>query len=326
MSDKQKKYITPAPLTEGSKIAIVSPSGAVKPQYVHQAVPILREQGWEVEVYPHALGRHHTYAGTTDERYADLEAAILDPEVKAIFCARGGYGAVHLLDRLDALPLRDNPKWIIGYSDITALHALMNRHGIESIHAAMASHLAETKGHDDDSQALFDLLSGYAVTQRFASDSRNLPGEATGRLVGGNLAVFADLIATPFDMLAPVETPYAAPAELGGKPSEKAPAEDLILFLEDVSEPVYKTERIMYQLRLAGVLERVKGLIIGQFTEYNPDVDGSSMEDMIARVTEGLDIPVVFNAPIGHVKHNIPLVESRLTTLRVTPDAVEIIQ
>ncbi|MCM1336093.1 MAG: LD-carboxypeptidase [Candidatus Amulumruptor caecigallinarius] len=314
MSDSKKKYISPEPLTEGSKIAIVSPSGAVKAQYVHQAVPVLHKQGWEVEVSPHALGRHHTYSGTEEERYADLEAAILDPDVKAIFCSRGGYGAVHLLERLDKLPLRDNPKWIIGYSDITALHALMNRHGIESIHAPMASHIAATKGEDDDSQALFDLLRGVPVTQRFASDRRNIPGEATGRLVGGNLAVFADLIATPFDMLAPAED------------ASKAPAEDLILFLEDVSEPVYKTERIMYQLRLAGVLDRVKGLIIGQFTEYSPDVDGTAMEDMIARVTEGLDIPVAFHAPVGHVSHNIPLVESRLTTLRVTDDVVEIIQ
>lgn len=315
MSDNNsKQYISPDPLTEGSKIAIVSPSGAVKAQYVHQAVPVLRAQGWQVEVSPHALGRHNTYSGTAEQRYADLEAAILDPEVKAIFCSRGGYGAVHLLERLDKLPLRDNPKWIIGYSDITALHALMNRHGIESIHAPMASHIADTKGKDDDTKALFDLLKGVPVTQRFKSDKRNIPGDATGRLVGGNLAVFADLISTPFDMLAPVEA------------DSKAPAEDLILFLEDVSEPVYKTERIMYQLRMAGVLDRVKGLIIGQFTEYNPDVDGSSMEDMIARVTEGLDIPVAFKAPVGHVKHNIPLVESRLTTLRVTPEAVEVIQ
>lgn len=300
-------FITPAPLQPGDKIAIVSPSGPVTPDYVRKAVPVLREQGWEVEVSPHALGRHGNYSGTEEQRYDDLSAALLDPEVKAVLCARGGYGAVHILDRLDSLPLRENPKWVIGFSDITALHALMSRHGIESVHASMASHLATTKGEDDDSRALFDILSGRGVEYHFPHDVLNHEGEASGRLVGGNLAVFADLIATPYDFF-------------GGDGND-----DIILFMEDVAEPVYKVERIMYQLKMMGVLDRVKGLVIGQFTDYKEE-GNEKMERMIARMTEGLDIPIAFNAPIGHVKHNIPLVEGRLTTLSVTPEATKICQ
>lgn len=298
-------FISPAPLQEGDKIAIVSPSGAVKAQYVHQALPVLHEQGWHTEVSPHALGRVGSYSGTPEQRYADLSAALLDSDVKAILCARGGYGAVHILDELDKLPLRENAKWIIGFSDITALHALMTKHGIESIHASMTSHLAGTQGHDEDSQALFDILRGTPVSYHFAHDKRNHPGESSGRLVGGNLAVFADLIATPYDYFG-------------------SDSDDIILFMEDVSEPVYKIERIMYQLKMMGVLNRVRGLIIGQFTEYNEDVDQVSMENMIARMTEGLDIPIAFNAPIGHVKHNIPLIVGRNATLRVLPDHTEL--
>lgn len=303
MTDRQK-FITPAPLAEGDKIAIVSPSGAVKAEYIRKSIPVLNGEGWEVEVSEHAYGRHGTYSGTAEERYDDLEKALLDPEVKAILCSRGGYGAVHLLERLDKLPLRDNPKWIIGFSDITALHALMLKHGIESVHGSMTSHLAETRGKDDDSLALFDILRGTPVTYRFAGNPRNKPGTATGRLAGGNLAVFADLIATPFDLL----------------------GDDIILFIEDVSEPIYKIERIMYQLRLMGVFDRIKGLIIGQFTEYSKDVDETSMENMIARMVEPYDIPVAFDAPIGHVRHNIPLIEGRMTTLTVTEASVEIEQ
>ncbi len=294
--------LTPAPLQPGDLIAIVSPSGTIKPEFVDSAVDVLQKQGWRVRVYPHAKGKFRTYAGTPDERYADLSAALLDPEVKAILCARGGYGAVHLLDRLNALPLRENPKWIIGYSDISALHALMTTNGIASIHAPMAKHLATFDGADDDAQALFDILRGRQFSYSIPPSPLNRCGSVTGQLTGGNLAVIAGLISTPFDVIRP----------------------GTILFIEDIAEPIYKTERILHQLRLSGVLGSLGGLIVGAFTEYSPDVDGNSMDDMIRSMVAGYSYHVAFGVPVGHVDHNLPMIAGATVTLTVAPDATTI--
>ncbi|MDE6066018.1 MAG: LD-carboxypeptidase [Duncaniella sp.] len=296
------EILTPRPLKRGDRVAILSPSGIIKPQTVYNAMPVLADRGWVTYVGKHTFDRYSTYAGTDDARYEDLEAALLDPDTRAIICSRGGYGAVHLLDRLDRLPLRDDPKWIVGYSDISALHALMSKHGIQSIHAPMCKHIAQHKGMDEDSQRLFRLLEGERPEIRVAGNRLNRPGEATGILYGGNLAVTAGLISTPFDVL----------------------RGDTILFIEDIAEPVYKVERILYNLRLNGTLASLRGLIVGRFTDYTPGVDKETMEQMIARMVEPYDYPVAFGVPIGHVDHNIPMVCSSTVTLTVTPNQVTI--
>ena len=151
---EERPILTPRPLRHGDRVAIVSPAGIIKPQVVYNSLPVLADCGWVPYVGKNTFGRFGTFAGTDDERYADLEAALLDPDTRAIICSRGGYGAVHLLDRLDRLPLRDDPKWIVGYSDISALHALMTRHGIKSVHAPMTKHISENRGRDTDSRRL----------------------------------------------------------------------------------------------------------------------------------------------------------------------------
>lgn len=288
--------IFPAPLKKGDKIAVVSPAGRIKPELVHQAVKVLEGQGWKVEIMPHALGENGSFSGTADERYADMEAALLDPEVRAILCSRGGYGVVHIMDSLDKLPIEKDPKWIIGFSDISALHALMGRKGIASIHASMAAHIKEGAG-DPDNRDLFAILRGERPVHIFDGHDYDRPGIATGTLRGGNLAVLAELINTPYDMLLP----------------------ESILFLEDVSEPVYKIERIFYQLRLSGLFDKIAGLIVGQFTDYKPDSNHESMESMIRDAIAGYKFPVAFNVPVGHVDHNVPLIESAKVTLKVSP-------
>lgn len=299
-----KPLIIPPALQPGDKIAIVSPAGVTRARNVYNALPVLQELGWEPYTSEHAFGRYATYSGTPDERYADLEAALLDPEVKVILCSRGGYGAVHLLERLDKLPLRDNAKWIIGFSDISALHALMQKHGIASIHGPMAKHIATHSGKDADSEALIAILQGEAQTYEVAPDELNRPGKASGRLLGGNMAVLTGLIGTPFNMFQP----------------------DTILFVEDVSEPVYKIERMMYQLKLSGLLGKLRGLIVGAFTEYSPDVDGRSMEAMIHEMVKEYDYPVAYGVPFGHGSRIMPFVEGVETTLTVTPELVTIAQ
>lgn len=296
------KEITPAPLRPGDRIAILAPSGAVNPQYVHDTLPLLAAQGWVPYVCEHTFGRYISYAGTADERYSDLETALLEPHTRAILCARGGYGAVHLLERLNRLPLTRDPKWIIGYSDISALHALMSSHGIKSIHSPMCSHLS--KGASDPySQRLFALLRGERPDIVVDPHPLNRPGKATGKLLGGNLAVIAGLLTTPYNVIQP----------------------GTILFIEDIAEPIYKVERILYTLRLSGVLNKLAGLIVGQFTDYAIDHhSGITMERMISEMTADCPYPIAFNFPVGHVNDNYPMLCSSPSTLTVTPTGVRL--
>ena len=289
--------IYPRPLKKGDKIAICSPAGRIMPDIVNDAADVLRGEGYRVEIMPHALGESGNYSGTADERYADMRDAFADPEVRLILCSRGGYGVVHNLERLDQLPLADDPKWVAGFSDISALHALMTKKGIVSIHSLMCAGIK--RGADDEDIAAFlDILEGGRPVHIFDGHYYDRPGIATGTIFGGNVAVLAELINTPFDFIKP----------------------DTILFIEDIAEPIYKIERILYQLRLSGVLGSLKGLIVGQFTDYKPDLNYDSMEAMIHDMTAEYDYPVAFNAPIGHVDHNVPLVESAKVTLKVSPE------
>lgn len=299
-----QELITPRPLRSGSRVAIVSPSGWVKPEFIDKAATVIEEQGWIPVVYPHAKGRSGTFAGTVSERFGDLRDALLDPEIDAVMCSRGGYGAVHLLDRLDALPLRDNAKWLIGFSDISALHSLLSKHGIMSVHGNMTKHLAVHGADNDDARALFRVLEGDAQTYIVEPHTLNHPGKVTAPMYGGNLAVIMGLFGTPFDIIRP----------------------GTILFIEDIAEPVYKVERQMYQLKLSGILDKLSGLVVGQFTEYSPDLNEYTMEEMISRITKDATYPIAFNVPIGHVEHNVPIVEGAMTTLDVTSSSVEITQ
>lgn len=295
------KATIPAPLRDGDRIAIVSPSGPVDSALVYAAADTLRGQGYRVDIFPSALGKCGQYAASDSARLADLSAALTDSTVRAILCSRGGYGAVHLLDSLSALPLERAPKWLIGFSDISALHALLASRGIASIHGNMCKHIA--LGPDDEDNATFlAMLRGYRPAYEFAPDSLNRCGQASGRLLGGNLAVIAELINTPYDVIQP----------------------GTILFIEDVEEPIYKIERIMYQLRLSGVLPRLGGLIVGQFTGYRPNDSYETMERMIADMTAPYTYPVAFNVPIGHVDHNVPVIQSAEVTLTVTPEGTSL--
>ncbi len=294
-TNKSVGVIYPPELKPGDKIAILSPAGPVDRDIVERAAAVIDSLGYEAVIYPHTFGKNGHFSGTHDERYADMKAAFTDPEIRAILCSRGGYGVVHNLDSLAKLPLKDDPKWVIGFSDISALHALMASNNIASIHASMAKHIA--LGADDiDNAALFKALQGDFPTYNFTSHKYNKFGKAEGRLMGGNLAVIADLINTPFDVIQP----------------------GTILFIEDVSEPIYKTERIIYQLKLSGILEKLNGLIIGQFTEYKPDSVHQTVEEMINDIVKDYDFPIAYNVAIGHVDHNVPVVVSSYATLEVS--------
>lgn len=293
--EPNESNIYPAPLKPGDKIAVVSPAGNIDTKPVEEALEVLRAEGWDPYVAPHTLGKSGTYSGKSYERYGDLAAALSDPDVRAIICARGGYGVVHILDDLDRLDLGRDPKWLVGFSDISALHALMNRKGVVSVHANMTKDIARGPEVPGNSM-LFEILRGNRPGLTFPTSNFDRPGIATARLLGGNLAVIAGLIGTPYDVIQP----------------------DTILFIEDVDEPIYKIERMLYQIRLTGVLGKLKGLVVGQFTGYKPTDNYTTMEEMIFDMVSPYKYPVAMNVPFGHVDFNLPVISGARVTLRVT--------
>lgn len=294
------EVLFPKSLREGDKVALLAPSGPVKLENVEGAVEVIRAQGFEPVVFPSVYKELGQFAGTPEERFADLKEAFSDTEIRAVVCARGGYGAVHLLDSLAALPLRDDPKWLVGFSDITAIHGLMASKEIASIHGPMALHIS--RGADQpENQALFDIFRGNFPSYEFPPDSMNHIGHAEGRLLGGNFSVIEGLVNTPYDLIQP----------------------GTILFIEDIAEEIYKLQRMMYRLKLSGALSRLGGLVIGQFTKIPKGQNYDSVEPMIRDIlVDYPDLPVAFNIPIGHIRHNVPVIESAPVSFTVSPSSV----
>lgn len=293
--------IIPAPLRLGDRVAIVSPASKIDPAHIHAAASVLTAMGYQPVVMPHAEGTEGSFSGTAEERLADLTAALTDPTVKAIVCSRGGYGAVHLLEELNRLPAHCFHKWLVGFSDITALHGLWRRKGVASLHAAMTKYIGQGTAFPCFAEEMA-LLTGAASTHSatYLPHPSNLAGTATGPVVGGNLAVLGALIGTPYFTIPP----------------------GALLFIEDIAEPIYKVERILWQLRLAGAFDRLGGLLVGQFTDYRPSADHPSMEAMLTRFFAPYRFPRAFNLPIGHIEENRPLLLGPTATLTVGPEAV----
>ncbi len=288
--------LIPPALCNGDRIAIVSPASKIDAALIDAAASQLRAEGFEPVVMPHAKGECGSFSGTSAERLADLEQAINDPAIRAILCSRGGYGAVHLLEELDRIPAAKFNKWLIGFSDITALHALWNRKGVASLHAAMTKHIGRGSSGFECYDAEIGALRGIPPHLDFPSHPYNRTGCATGPLVGGNMAVFGALVGTPFNPVTP----------------------GAILFMEDIAEPIYKVERILWQLRLAGVFDSIAGVVVGQFTDYRPSADHANMADMISSFLAPYSFPVAFDFPAGHVEANFPLLMSATATLDVS--------
>ena len=279
----------PPPLKAGSRVALVAPSGPLRNEAdLVRAGANTRAVGWEPVVGQHVLERDTYLAGTDDSRRADLNEFVADTSIDAIWCIRGGYGAMRLLNALDYTAWRDYPKTLIGYSDITALHAAIGpRADLVTYHGPTArSELTEF------SKASLVAAVGerHGAISLTASNADVLhSGSATGRLAGGNLAVLSALTGTPF-----------AP-EL----------DDAILVLEDVNESVYRLDRMFTQLWLSGALDRVAGIAFGHFTDIPADESGESrpLEDLLCEIADRCGVPCIARIPLGHIddQWTIPL-------------------
>lgn len=285
----------PASLKPGDFIAVITPGAPVRTEFIEGACQEIHRRGFNAKIMPHALAEPHgIYASTAENRLADFIDAWKDPSVKVILCSRGGYGSVQISKSIYDFIVSNPelpPKWVIGFSDITVFHCLLSRLGIQSIHGPMAKNITCTPGPDID--ALFDILEGNTMqTLLSTGHPLNFPGEAEGLVCGGNFATFNGLGDTPFDPLLDVDTTPK------------------ILFLEDIGENIYEINRMLWRLHLSGKLSALKGLIFGQFTDYKPDRNFSTMEEMIYDTLRqfNVEVPVIFDFPAGHVDHNSPIV------------------
>lgn len=288
-------------LKSGDMVQIVSPASAIHPSYVEGAKRTLSEWNLKVLEGKYARSAYGRFAGTKEERIFDLQQALDDPEVKAIFMSRGGYGLVQIIDKINFEQFKKSPKWLIGFSDISILHAAVNRLGIASVHGIMAKHLAELPATSDAVVYLREILFGRLPVYQLPFHPLNRQGKITAKLLGGNLSVLMGLRGTSFDL----------------------PFEDAVLFVEDTGEKPYQVDRMIQNLRMGGIFEKISGLIVGQFTDYESDpLMMQTIEEMFAEAVRNHSYPVCFNFPAGHIDYNLPLLLGENITLEVSAENV----
>ena len=280
--------IFPSYLQKGNRIRIVAPAGKVSKEKVLPGIELLQEIGYEVLIGHHVFARHFQYAGTDRQRAADLQEALNDPLTRAIICARGGYGSVRIIDKVDYSLFLRNPKWLVGFSDVTILHSVMNSLHVASVHGAMPSSFIENKKPLKSFYSLMEALTYGNSQVKMEAHLLNRTGKCTGELVGGNLSLLYNLSGTPWQL------------DTRGK----------ILFLEDVGEYLYHLDRMMQNLRLSGQLKGLAGLVVGSFTEMkdNESPFGKSACEIIREAVQDYNFPVCFDFPAGHIPKNISLI------------------
>lgn len=295
--------IRPPALKEGDSIGIISPSGKINPEFISKSVEVITKEGFRVVTGKNLLNTHFQYAGTDEERLYDFQQMLDNPDIRAILCSRGGYGAIRIAGKLDFSAFKENPKWVIGFSDITVIHALLNhRIGYMSIHGPMAKMIAE-QPESQSVRYLFDLIRGKKLRYSFESFPLNQTGRIKGQLITGNLAVLTSLIGTDLDF----------------DPKEK------ILFIEEIGEYPYRIDRMMHQLKLSGRFEGLKALIVGEFTgtdDHSSDF-GKKVYEIILEHVSPFNFPVCFNFPAGHGNVNWSLISGADYELIIDETRVE---
>ena len=302
-----KTIIQPPALKKGSRIGITCPAGFMPRATADTCIQTLQQWGYDVWVGK-TVGSDSTnyFSGSDEVRLTEMQAMLDAPELNAILCGRGGYGSSRIIDQIDFKAFKKNPKWLIGFSDITVFHAHLSKVvGVASLHASMASAFRNTAA-EMDIQTLHQALRGKATHYNLEAHAANQSGEATGPLIGGNLAILAHLIGTKsFPKL-----------------------DGAILFLEDVGEQLYNIDRMFVQLHRAGVFNKISGLILGGFTDCQDTTRpfGENIQQLLQRQVTGLSIPIAFDFPVSHgtpnyclkhgVVHQLQIKRNKTVSLR----------
>jgi muramoyltetrapeptide carboxypeptidase len=273
-------------LKKGDLIYITAPAKAIDETSVLTAKSFFESEGFQVEVSKHCLGEFNYFSGTDAERTSDFQAAIDNPQVKAIVCARGGYGCVRIIDRIEWASFLQDPKWIIGFSDVTVLHQRVLNYGLKSIHGTMPLNFSSNS--KESFQTLIQALKGEVFSIETPFHSANRLGEVSGKLVGGNLSILYSLLGT----------------------DEQIDYTDTILFIEDLAEHLYHIDRMFYAFAKADVFNKIKGLIIGGMTNLKDTETpfGQSLQELILAHFPYSKIPIAFGFPAGHQDDNRALV------------------
>ncbi len=273
----------PSYLERGDLIEIISTARSISIDEVSPAKQILENWGFKVRYGKNLFKVDHQFAGTDEERLFDFQNAIDDPNVKAVLCARGGYGTVRIIDDINWNNFLIDPKWIIGFSDVTVLHLHLNKIKVQSIHSIMPI-LFEQSGNQKSLESLRQTLLGTESRIQFPSHSFNRCGEVRGEIIGGNLTIINQLIGTP------------------SFPELK----DKILFIEDLDEYLYHIDRMLFQLKRTGVFDQISGLVIGHMSVMNDNTIpyGKTALQIISEHVSSYDFPLAFNCPIGHEADN----------------------
>jgi muramoyltetrapeptide carboxypeptidase len=299
------KVSVPAYLGPGDVIGITCPAGAISTEDIMPAVRVMEGWGLRIRIGATVGERDHVLGGFDEDRAADLQAMLDDPDIKAIMCARGGYGVVRIIDRLNFDGLKLHPKWIIGFSDITVLHEHIHHNlGMATLHSKMCNSFPAdmTKAEPiqiDTINSIRDALTGKAMIYTAPPNADNRMGTATGQLIGGNLTLVASMTGTSSDI------------DTKGK----------ILFLEDTGEYAYNIDRMMFNLLRSGKLDHLAGLVIGGFKLKPEDPGeefGHSLQNIVMEKVAKFNYPVCFDFPVGHQKNNYALKCGVMHQLEVT--------
>ncbi len=300
-----KKIAIPPYLKPGDTIGITCPAGYIKTEAIQPAVQLMQSWGFNVKIGQTVGKRDFTMGGTDAERLADLQQMLDDPNVKAIMCARGGYGAVHIIDQLNFKRFIASPKWVIGFSDITVLHNHIHSNcHVATLHSKMCNSFPDNWNLAEPIQvetilSIKQALTGQKMTYASPASASNRTGAATAPLIGGNLSIVATLTGTQSDI------------NTDGK----------ILFLEDTGEYLYNIDRMLYNLQRSGKLQKLAGLIIGGFKvkpDESDDEFGKTLYEVVLNQVKDYQYPVCFDFPVGHQKNNFALKCGVLHTLQVT--------
>ena len=295
------KLIKPEYLKKGDTVAIVAPSGVLKNYsgYILKAKELLKSWELEVVIGENVFNDNGHFAGTDNQRSADFQLALDDKAIKGIWCARGGYGAMRVIDNLNFEKYKENPKWIIGYSDITAIHNDLHNNKSESIHGIMCKSLEKIDVDNNESISLLKkTLFGEKLSYTIEGNNYNIEGNSNGQLIGGNLTLLHCLLGSESSI------------DTDGK----------ILFIEDLGEYLYHIDRMLISLKRAGYFDNCKGLIVGDFTDMRKNTTpfGRNLKELILDIVKEYDFPVSFGFPAGHGEKNYPMILGREINLEVS--------